>query len=204
MWKRPALELAAQEAALKGWHDAELQPIDSEVLALAQGYVEAELKGRESLGNRLGGLITLAGALLALSVAAAREAAGAHLDGTWRTVFSVAFVAALVSLVGVLVIALHSTGPDVRAIPSPELLRHYGEHSTTTDEARKDAYKLSVAVLAQLGPANGSRARGVRRARLALIVALLFAAAAAGTVYFGTPWSTNNRHPTSQSPLPRR
>jgi hypothetical protein len=165
------------------------------LLAFAQGHVETELNGRESLGNRLGALITLAGALLALSVAAARDAAGAHLDGTSRTIFSVAFVGAVVCLVGVLLIALASTGPDVRANPSPELFRHYGEHGATTDEARKDAYRLSVAVLAQLGPTNSSRAQGVKRARLALILALVFSAVAACTVYFGSQW------PTSEPPL---
>jgi hypothetical protein len=57
--------LAEAERALQGWREAELRPIDPHLLALAQGYVEAELKGREALGNRLGALITLAGALLA-------------------------------------------------------------------------------------------------------------------------------------------
>lgn len=204
MWKRAGQDLAAHQAAHQDWHDAELQSIDPELLALAQGYVEAELRGRESLGNRLGGLITLAGALLALSVAAAREAAGAHLDGTSRTVFSMAFVGAVVCLVGVLAIALASTGPNVRANPSAELLRHYGEHGTTMDEARKDAYKLSVTALAQLDPTNRGRAEGVQRARLALILALLFAAAAACTVYFETSWPTTMPHPTSHSQLPHR
>jgi hypothetical protein len=192
--------LAEAERALQGWREAELRPIDPDLLALAQGYVETEREGREALGNRLGALITLAGALLALSVAGAREAAGAHLNGTSRTVFSAAFVGAVVCLVGVLIIALTSVGPDLRANPSPELLRHYGEQGTTTDEVRKDAYRLSVAVVAQLGPTNGSRARGVKRARLALILALFFAAAAATTVYFGTSWPTSNPHRTSHSP----
>jgi hypothetical protein len=204
MRKRAARQLTAHQEAHQDWHDAELKAIDPELLALTHGYVEAELNGRESLGNRLGGLITLAGALLALLVAAAREAAGAHLDGTARTIFSITFIGAVLCLVAVLLIALHSMGPDVRATPSADLLRHYGEHGTTTDEAREDAYKLSVTVLAQLDPTNRSRAEGVKRARLALILALLLAAAAAGTVYFGTPWSTNQPHPTSHSPLRHR
>jgi hypothetical protein len=204
MSRRADRRLDTAEKALAGWREAELRPIDPELLALAQGYVEAELKGRESLGNRLSGLITVAGALLALSAAAAREAAGAHLDGTSRTIFSVAFVGAVVCLVGVLIIALASTGPDLRANPSPELLRHYGEYGTTTDEVRKDAYKLGVAVLSQLEPTNRGRAEGVKRARLALILALVFAAAAACSVYFGTSWPTNKPHPTSHSQLRRR
>jgi hypothetical protein len=157
-----------------------------ELLELAQGHAQSELASREVLGTRLGGLITVAAALLALSVAGAREAAETPLDPTARTLFSVAFVGAVAALVGVILIALRSLGPDLRAVPSPKLLRHYGERGTAMSEVRADAYKLNVAVLCQLGPANGRRARGVRLALMALIGALLLAAVAATTVYIGS------------------
>jgi hypothetical protein len=146
-------------------------------------------------------LITIAGALLALSATTAHEAATTHLDGIGRLVFSVAFVGAVVALLAVITICLRSLGPHVRSVPGTERLRGYGKNGTEISAVRKDAYKLYVAILDQLAPANRQRAKGVRVGLRALVVALVFAAAAAGSVYFATPWPTNKQ--TSQAPAPR-
>jgi hypothetical protein len=171
---------------LQLWHDAQLQPIDPELLELAKGYAATELSSRETLGNRLAALISVAGALLTLSVAEAHDAASTHFQDSWHTVFSVEFAGAIVALVATILIALRSLGPHLRCVPKPELLRYYGEAGGEIPEIRQDAYKLHVALLDQLAESNRGRAKGFRRALAALIVALIFAAAAAGTVYFAS------------------
>jgi hypothetical protein len=197
----------ACEPALQAWHDAELQPIDPDLLMVVHDHVETELASREGLGNRLAGLITVAGALLALSVAEAHTAATTHLDGLGRTIFSVAFVAAVSFLLAVMIISLRSLGPELRSVPEPELLRYYGERGSDIGDVRKDTYKLYVALLSQLAEGNRDRALGVRAGLGALIAALVFAAGAAGSVYFSTPWPTNQPTvPTQQAirPTPRK
>jgi uncharacterized membrane protein YidH (DUF202 family) len=188
--------------ALAAWKELDIADVPPPLLELVSQHLSRELTSREVLTGRLVALVTFAGALLALGLGLAHNAAGAELSGEGRVAFSVLFVLALVLLVVSIVRSLIGVAPRRRPLPNPELLRHYATQGTEDAEIRADTFKLYGAAVETIGDDNGRIADAVRDSLGAIVVALCFAAGAAGIVYFESPWATANNHSLA-NPLTR-
>jgi len=178
----------AQRAVAEAqWKANTVADVDPELLTLATAAAERELKSREGINSRLTATITFSGALLAAAFAIGQKAGELKPAGTCGTLFEISFVTAVALLVVTLALALSALLPEPRHRTNPELLKHYTRASSAMEEVRVDTYKLEVALLAQLGEANTSRAKILRLSQYVLGVALAITAGGALILFFSSP-----------------
>jgi hypothetical protein len=190
----------------EAWRSLEADDVDPGLLELAEHHLAGELSSSDVLAARLTGVVTFAGALLAVGVTLSANAAKARLHDDARTVFSILMVAAIAILVAAIARALIAMRPRHRVLPNPALLRHYADRGTPMTEVRADTFKLYGAGLETTGRRNAGSARPVRDSLALVAVALVLAAAGALTMYFDTPWPTiqnsSKALPRTSPPLP--
>lgn len=161
-----------------------MQEPDDRALALVSAAVDRELHSREALNARLTGTVTFAGALLALALGLGSAAGQEKLSGLWRTAFDLCFALAVAFLFMTVVAGVWAMSPRPRHLIEPELFRHYVLHGRPIEALLGDAYKSEVAVLVQLGDANGDQARSQIGCQRLLAVALAATAAGALILFF--------------------
>lgn len=103
---------------------ASIDDVDPELLELTEKHIATERASSDTLSSRSTATVTLAGALLAVGVTLAGNAAKIHLAHGPRTLFSCLLLAGIVLLVGAMVSALVEIRPRTCVLPNPGVLRH--------------------------------------------------------------------------------
>lgn len=148
--------------------------------------VDRELESRRALNSGLQQLIAFTGVLLAAAFALGARVGKVEVDCAAQTLLVIFFLGAILGLLAALLIAIYGLGPQGRTLPNPQVFRFYASEGARDSEVRADLFEIEVDALEDLGKGNERRAKCQRLALRILIGPLIFSAAGAVTLFFGS------------------